>query len=612
MMRQMRENTKWIMIISSLAFVGLMVFSWGMDITGRSTGSLGEIGRVNGTAVQYNDYMNVYRMLYTQQSPAQTEPISAQQNRDLEQRAWDQMVDRILIQKELESRGIEVTDEEVRQAARFQPPPEIRDNPMFLTEGNFDLVKYQNYLSNSADPTLFAQLEAYYRDILPQGKLMRQVATGIFVTDGELWQRYQDQHETAWVRFVALNPAQRVPDDAVPVTDAEVETYWKDHQDDFQVPNRATVKVVSISKIPTPADTAAARQRVASLVAELSAGQNIDSLGKREAEADQPATFQDLGTFGRGQMMGAFDTAAFEAPIGRAVGPVETSFGFHTLVVSKRTADSATAKHILVPVVRTIESEDALLLLADSMEALAEGRTLDEVGRVLGLTVSTTELNDAFPFLAGAGPAGDGSDWAFLDAQPGDVSDAYENDQSFYAIELVSKKPAGVLPLEEATPTIQTVLRLEKKLVKGTEEGRQLVERIKGGASFTDAAAAMGLEVRTPGPFTRTEFVPLLGQQNAAVGAAFGLSTGTLSDPVATQDDVYVMEKLGQTPADSTLWLAEKDEQRRALLSLLQQQRMEEWIAGLRAAANIIDRRAEVLKPLSDTTAVPMGPPLGF
>ena len=32
-MRQMRDNTKWIMIATGVAFVALMVFSWGMDIT---------------------------------------------------------------------------------------------------------------------------------------------------------------------------------------------------------------------------------------------------------------------------------------------------------------------------------------------------------------------------------------------------------------------------------------------------------------------------------------------------------------------------------------------------------------------------------------------------
>src|SRR5690606_555051 len=51
MMRQMREATKPIMLFTALAFVALMVFEWGMDATGRSGGSVGEIGSVNGDPV---------------------------------------------------------------------------------------------------------------------------------------------------------------------------------------------------------------------------------------------------------------------------------------------------------------------------------------------------------------------------------------------------------------------------------------------------------------------------------------------------------------------------------------------------------------------------------
>ena len=38
LMRQMRQNTKIIMLACAVAFVSLMVFEWGMDATGRSSG----------------------------------------------------------------------------------------------------------------------------------------------------------------------------------------------------------------------------------------------------------------------------------------------------------------------------------------------------------------------------------------------------------------------------------------------------------------------------------------------------------------------------------------------------------------------------------------------
>ena len=36
------------------------------------------------------------------------------------------------------------------------------------------------------------ELEAYYRDIIPRGKLVRQISTGIYLPDDLLWQRWRD------------------------------------------------------------------------------------------------------------------------------------------------------------------------------------------------------------------------------------------------------------------------------------------------------------------------------------------------------------------------------------------------------------------------------------
>ncbi len=75
MMRQMREATKPIMLFTALAFVSLMVFQWGMDITGQSGSGVGEIGSVNGDAVMYEAYMAAYRQRYDQLQQIQEELI---------------------------------------------------------------------------------------------------------------------------------------------------------------------------------------------------------------------------------------------------------------------------------------------------------------------------------------------------------------------------------------------------------------------------------------------------------------------------------------------------------------------------------------------------------
>ena len=128
MMRQMREHTKWVMILIVISFVGLMVFEWGMDMSGRSTAqaSGGVIGEVDGSPVSYEAFLTEYRQLYQQQQNSQQETITERQNRQIEDAAWEQVVNDMLIQKEIRRRGITVSDTEVRQAARFAPPPELR------------------------------------------------------------------------------------------------------------------------------------------------------------------------------------------------------------------------------------------------------------------------------------------------------------------------------------------------------------------------------------------------------------------------------------------------------------------------------------------------------
>ena len=97
MMRQMREATKPIMVASAIAFVALMVFQWGMDVTGRSSGGLGEIGRVNGDPVLYDSYMAAYRQIYERVQSQQEELIGSQQNKEIEDQAFEEVVTQLLI-----------------------------------------------------------------------------------------------------------------------------------------------------------------------------------------------------------------------------------------------------------------------------------------------------------------------------------------------------------------------------------------------------------------------------------------------------------------------------------------------------------------------------------
>ena len=605
MMRQMRENTKWIMLITAVAFVALMVFQWGMDITGQSGGGLGQIGRVNGDPVMLDAYNATLRQLYDQAQSSQEDFISSQQNAELEDRAFDAVVDQILVGQELRRRGIMVTDQEVSEAAQFSPPDYLV--PQFLDDtGGLDLASYQAFLS-TLPPEQLLVLEAYYRSAIPRTKLLRQVGSGIYVPDAALWQQWKDQNELSEIRFVPLDPANRYEDSEFTVSQDQIADYYGENSEEFEIPARATVKFVVLDKTPTAADTAASRERADSIRQEIVDGADFAELAQIESSDQGTAALGgDLGIFPPGRMVAEFDSAIFSGSAGNLMEPIQTSFGFHVIEVTELwAADSAQARHILLPIERTDDSEIALLMVADSVEDLGEAMPLDEAAATLGLSSQTTDITLDFPFIAGAGQISEGADWAFEEASPGDVSPLFETSTAFYALELVNLAPEGVLPLDNASAAIESTLLFDLKVERAQGEAQSVVDRVRSGEPLVNIAADMGLEVRTAGPFSREDFVPGIGRYNAVVGAAFGLEAGLISNVISTTGNHYIVDVLARTEADSTAWLGQLPQQRQQMASLVQQQRLQEWLEALRNSARIMDNRDEVFAP-QDENAVQM------
>ena len=593
MMRQMRENTKWIMLVTAVAFVGLMVFQWGMDITGRSGLSIGEIGSVNGTPVSYEAFNQAYRSLYDQVQASQEDPVTTQQVSDIEDTAWDEVVNQVLIRQELNRRGIVVTDEELLTAARFSPPPEFQTSPAFQTDGLFDIQKYQAFLvSPTVDDLMLLRLEMYYRDVIPRSKLMRQVSSDLYITDAALWEEYRDRNEQISVRYVALNPAQWIADSLVTVTPAEASQYYDDHEEEFALPAQATVRAVIIDKTPTPEDTLAMGELAAELRQRIIDGEDFDDMLVQPGVGTGSG---DLGWFTRESMPAEFADAAFAATVGELTEPVRTSFGYHVIEVQDQTEDSIQARHILVPFARTEESELEILTLADSLEALGESRTLMEAALGLNLGVETAYLTPEFAFVAGAGQVGEGSDWAFEEALVGDVSPVLETRQAFYMLELVELREAGAISLDDARGSIEQTVRAKKKVQQAKAEGQEIVAQVRAGTALADIAEERGLEIQAAGPYTRLDFVPGIGRLNAAVGAGFGLNIGDVSGAVEANNNVFLIELADYIPADSTAFEDERLVLRDELLGVAQQSRLQDWLQGLREVARIIDRRDEVL-----------------
>ena len=76
---------------------------------------------------------------------------------------------------------------------------------------------------------------------------------------------------------------------------------------------------------------AEAEQQIADLAAQIAGGADFAALAKAHSDCPSSAKGGDLGTFGKGQMVPAFENAAFSMQVGETSGVVETSFGYHLI-----------------------------------------------------------------------------------------------------------------------------------------------------------------------------------------------------------------------------------------------------------------------------------------
>ena len=485
----------------------------------------------------------------------------------------------------------------------MEPHPELAQNEIFQTDGQFDIRKYQQFLTGpTANEELLLQLEQYYRDVVPRAKLMRQITAGTYVSDVELWQAYRDRTEQATVDYLALDLAQLVPGD-VEVSDAEIREYYEAHAEEFEREPSARLSLAYISKTPTAADTAAALERARELRAEILGGVDFAEVARRESgDPGSREAGGALGRFGRGQMVPAFEEAAWELPIGEVSEPVLTPFGYHLIEVEEREGDEVEARHILVSLERSEESLDRLYTRADSLEDLAERAGLRRAARATEATIqSDVQVSEGNALVADVGSVTEALEWALDEMEAGAInstaaSPLFETEQAFYVAEAEAVSPAGRIPLPEAAPRIRRELILEKKRGRAREIGGQMVEEIRGGKTLEQVARERGIEVQTAGPFARLGFNPAFGQANAATGAAFGTPIGQVSDVVGTPLGLYLIRPTSRTEADRAGWEAQKEQQRQGEVMRVQQEVVTRWLEGLRERAEIVDNRAEVLQ----------------
>jgi len=635
MLKVFRDNLKylsWVLWVVIAVFVLFVFVDFGGVTGGLSGGGAGAAATVGGEAVSYEDLQRHYRNLedYYRRTFGEAFTPEVAEQFGLRRQALEQAVDQVVLLGEARRLGLEIGDDEVRE--------ELLDIPWLQDEqGRFvGTEEYRNRLRRIGyTPEGFEQ--AMRQEMLLE-KLNRILAESVYVTDSEVERAYREGVERAAIRYVqqpaaglaeGYQPSReelaahletnvedfRLPEQRrvsyllvdtarvrgqVEIAEAEVRAYYDEHPDEFTQEEQVEARhiLLRVGQDSTePGDLEArdvrrqrARAELAAIRARIEGGESFAEVATEVSEdPGSAARGGSLGYFGRNRMTPEFEQAAFDAPRGELVGPIETPFGVHLLEVTGRREAGLQPFEEAAPRIRARMLGERVLEAAEQKAQELSQRLRVEGDQVSPATLrSTAEGDEALlyqqvePFGRDDLIPGIGRSAEFVAAvfglDPGRLSEPVRVPRGF-ALAVVEEVLEPRAPaLEEVEAEVRRSLEQERRQQLAMERlGNAAADVAEGKATFDEVAAQLGLEIQESGEFGRGGAIPGLGQQTAIADAAMALAEGEIGGPYGTAQGAVLFQVTSRTAWDPEEFAAE----RAATRERLEQERLGRLLSAL-------------------------------
>ena len=601
MFKFLRSRAKVFYWVIAASFIAFIFLAWGMDYNANRGGGGGQsanaAGSVNGVDIAYSAYEQTVRNLETNLKYRNPNlELNENQRAMLREQAWDEVVRSALVDEELQRLKLTVTDEEIIDIFKRNPPAEILQAYVDST-GLPNMSAYYADLNNPARD--WSRMEEYVRYLVPRQKLESMLTASVVVGEDEVREAYAQQFSRAVVEYMGV-PFEDVKDSWEP-TDADVQKYYAEHPGDFQKTAEAQAQVATWRRTASAADYEEVRQLATEVKAEIVSGKRTFADAAAVYSEDGSAqNGGDLGTFDRNRMVGPFSDAAFSLPVGQVSDPVQTPFGFHLIEVLERIETNGVvtqvhARHILFKITAGEETQNALFERAQAFRG-----TVNAQNFVAQAQADTScQLVSPRPFnegrdIPGIRESAAGSAFCFR-AEAGEMSPVLSNDDVVYVVLAGGVTPAGTQPLEAASGQIKLALKEQRQRDAARARLQPLVARVQSGQPMASVAAESGLRYGVSDTLSINTNSADIGYSPAFTQLALQSPVGTLVPHVATSVGVFAFRVLWNPPLDQTQYATLRDRVYVSLLMRKQQAVLEAWYKAKMETAKVEDLRDKLL-----------------
>jgi len=217
------------------------------------------VGTVNGKDIAFEDFRvkvsNVEKS--GQQGMTPTQAVN---------RVWDQEVSIALVTAEFEKLGIRATEKHILEV--FKADQNIGQNPMFQTNGVFDLAKFKEYFKSNPEQAQYVKDREKDAELNSKYQIYNTlVKAGMYTTEAEGKLKYEMEANKVSFDYVAVLFSS-MKDTDFKITDAEITEYMKKNEKKYKAEETREVEYVLIEDKASPEDENEVKMTINGLLAQ--------------------------------------------------------------------------------------------------------------------------------------------------------------------------------------------------------------------------------------------------------------------------------------------------------------------------------------------------------
>jgi peptidyl-prolyl cis-trans isomerase D len=587
------------------------------------------VAKVNDQEILLKEYREAYQNrlgALQQQFGENAEQFAEQLN--LRQQVFNQLIDRHLLLTDAAELNLVATDLELQDY--------IRKQPFFQQNGQFDYDTYETVLSQNR--IVRHEYETSLRADILLTKKQQLLGTGLVISDNEVEQTFRRNFEKIEVEYVYFDPQVFVEkttaedaelrkylqdnpqnfqtlnkfrmeyftisadyyQDNVKVREREVRRYYKKYTDNYVTPPEVKARHILLKLVPDAPENEQQekREQLNKLLAEIKTGSSFEELAKKHSEDGTSADGGDLGWFKPGEMVPAFESAAFALEAGQVSEIVQSPFGLHLIKVEERkdeiTKSLDEAREEITLILAESRAQKRLEEDLDRLAGLA-GEAFSDEAQKLNREILNAEWFDRTEVIPGLGSAA-ALVPELVSRKSGEMGVWKRNPVLGHVIYRLSETKIPETRLfEDAKEDVFKAVRLEKAKTVALESAKKALTQLEAGTKLNKLVKKHGLKTETLEFTANTRFLPNIGDNTEfrKVGlhlnenSLFGLSIdGNRADLI-----LFKKRSLSEDKA-----LEQKDKVRAQLLQNMRQALLSKELKRLRDSATI-----EVINPVFGT-----------